>query len=173
MGSTLSLDLMTTPSMCGTHFHMLPSHFLPQCILIFIAQPDPDGWVRDSEGGLLYWVPPDCRTGLHSPALLTIPLTSHIRSVSLDFEDFAFGTSWTHPISTYLGTSLYKVQCGYLPLWVGIRPVMPRSRVLENIYFGVYRTSTAFSQIAERLLSIPLGSLYSLRAIPMKTPVAQ
>jgi len=61
----------------------------------FCAPPDPNGWVRDSEGGLLYWVPLDYRGGLHSPALLAIPLTSHIRSVSLDFEDFVFGTSWT------------------------------------------------------------------------------
>jgi WD40 repeat protein len=61
----------------------------------FHAQPDPKGWVRDLEGGLLYWVPPDCRVGLHSPALLAIPLTSSIRQVSLDFEDFVFGTSWT------------------------------------------------------------------------------
>jgi WD40 repeat protein len=34
--------------------------------------PDPEGWVRDSKGGLLYWVPQDCRKGLHSPALFTI-----------------------------------------------------------------------------------------------------
>ena len=40
---------------------------------IFYVQPDPEGWVRDPIGGLLYWVPPDCRRGLHSPALLTIP----------------------------------------------------------------------------------------------------
>ena len=60
----------------------------------FHAKPDMGGWVRDSEGGLLYWVPHDIRTGLHLPALLTIPLTSRIRSVSLDFGDFAFGTSW-------------------------------------------------------------------------------
>jgi len=59
------------------------------------AKPDMDGWVRGSEGGLLYWVPHDCRAGLHSPALLTIPFTSHKRSVSLDFDDFAFGTTWT------------------------------------------------------------------------------
>ena len=58
-------------------------------------QPDTNGWVTDPVGGLLYWVPPDCRTGLHSPALLTIPLASKIRSVSLDFTEFAFGTSWT------------------------------------------------------------------------------
>ena len=62
----------------------------------FRVQPDPDGWVRDSEGGgLLYWVPPDCRAGLHSPSLLTISLKPDIETVSLDFEDFAFGTSWT------------------------------------------------------------------------------
>ena len=61
----------------------------------FYAMPDTNGWVRDSEGGLLYWVPRDCRPGLHSPALLTIPLTSDSRSVSLDFNDFSFGTSWT------------------------------------------------------------------------------
>jgi len=61
----------------------------------FCAKPDMAGWVRDSQGGLLYWVPHDIRPGVHSPALLTIPLTSRYRSVSLDFDDFAFGTSWT------------------------------------------------------------------------------
>ena len=61
----------------------------------FHARPEEDGWVRDMEGGLLYWVLPDCRAGLHSPALLTIPPTSRVRSVSLNFENFAFGTSWT------------------------------------------------------------------------------
>ena len=59
------------------------------------AMPDMDGWVRDSEGGLLYWVPHDIRETVHSPTLLTIPLTCRNRSVSLDFDDFAFGTSWT------------------------------------------------------------------------------
>ena len=59
-------------------------------------QPDSEGWVRDTTGGLLYWVPPDCRRGLHSPALLTIPRESDIRSVSLNFDNFAFGTSWAH-----------------------------------------------------------------------------
>jgi len=58
-------------------------------------KPDPNGWVRDPEGGLLYWVPQDCRAGLHSLARLTIPPASSTRSVSLDFDDFVFGTSWT------------------------------------------------------------------------------
>ena len=56
--------------------------------------PDMDGWVRDSEGGLLYWIPHEIRTSLHSPALLTIPLASRNRSVSLDFDNFVFGESW-------------------------------------------------------------------------------
>ena len=61
----------------------------------FFSQPDSRGWIRDSDGGLLYWVPPDCRIGLHSPGPITIPMGFDRRSVSLDFEDFAFGTSWT------------------------------------------------------------------------------
>jgi len=60
----------------------------------FYSQPDSHGWVRDSDRGLLYWVPIDCRSGLHSPALITIPFTSDVRSISLDFEDFVFGTDW-------------------------------------------------------------------------------
>jgi len=61
----------------------------------FWAQPDKDGWVKDSEVGLLYWVPHGCRTGLHAPPVLMIPITSRNRSVCLDFDDFAFGTSWS------------------------------------------------------------------------------
>ena len=61
----------------------------------FCAQPDAHSWVRDSKNGLLYWVLLDCCTGLHSPALLTIPPMSHTQSVSLDFSDFVFGTSWS------------------------------------------------------------------------------
>jgi len=61
----------------------------------FCTKPGQDGWVRDSEGCLLYWVPHDCRASLHSPALLTIPLTSPHQPVFLDFDDSAFGISWT------------------------------------------------------------------------------
>jgi len=60
----------------------------------FYISPDEDGWVHDSEGRLLYWVPADCRNCLHSHSLLTIPPTSHGRSVSLDFNDFAYGIPW-------------------------------------------------------------------------------
>jgi WD40 repeat protein len=66
----------------------------------FFAPPDAEGWVRDSKNQFPYWVPPDCRTGLHSPALLTIPPTSHTRSVSLNFENFAFGTAWTQILNS-------------------------------------------------------------------------
>ena len=55
----------------------------------FSKSPDSTGWVRDSEGGLLYWVPLYYRMSLHSPARLKISLTTHIQSCSLDFEDFA------------------------------------------------------------------------------------
>jgi WD40 repeat protein len=59
------------------------------------VEPCPDGWVRDFEGGLLYWVPLGPRARMNSPALLTIPSTSHLQSFSLDFDVFAFGTLWT------------------------------------------------------------------------------
>ena len=77
------------------HPHTQPSFSRNQVHAVFCAQPDANGWVRDSQNGLLYCVPTDRRTGLHSPALLTIPPTSHTRSVALDFDDFVFGTSWT------------------------------------------------------------------------------
>ena len=70
----------------------------------FSAKPNKDGWVKDSEGGLLYWVPHDCRKSVHSSAIMTIPLTSRNRSVSLDFDDFAFGTSWTQIFKGAEGT---------------------------------------------------------------------
>jgi hypothetical protein len=76
------------------------------------APPDPEGWVRDPEGGLLYWVPHDCRAGLHSPALLTIPLISPVRSVSLQFDEFAFGTSWTEIFTLHSpNPSLFSTLC--------------------------------------------------------------
>jgi hypothetical protein len=95
MASALPLDLLITLSVYGPHSHVFPPHSAPHVIrAMLIFEPDPDGWVRDSEDGLLYWVPPDCRTGLHSPSLSTIAVNSSVRLVSLDFEDFAFGRSW-------------------------------------------------------------------------------
>ena len=100
MESVAAKEQCITPGSGGKSVHMSdPFSVQPSssCSLIradFYAWPDPDGWVRDSEHGLLYWVPPDCRPGLHSPALLTIPVTSRFQSVSLDFEGFACGSLW-------------------------------------------------------------------------------
>ena len=95
MSSTLSLSLVTTLTDYGIHSHVFLSSHNP-IHTNFYAKPDEDGRVSDSAGSVLYWVPPNCHRGLHSPTLLTIPdLTSHVRSVSLDFENSAFGTSWT------------------------------------------------------------------------------
>ncbi|KAG8773895.1 hypothetical protein FRC16_005264, partial [Serendipita sp. 398] len=57
--------------------------------------PDSGGWVRHADGGLLFWVPEDCRNGLTCPASLTIPTTGHHRVVRLDLSQFSYGPSWT------------------------------------------------------------------------------
>ena len=57
------------------------SHEPPSCNpahASFCSRPDSQGWVKDSYGSLLYWVPLDCCAGLHSPALITIPHISNI-----------------------------------------------------------------------------------------------
>jgi WD40 repeat protein len=61
--------------------------------------PDSHGWIHHPDGGLLFWVPEDCRNGLASPAILTIPTNGHQRVVRLDFTDFQYGTSW-HRVKT-------------------------------------------------------------------------
>jgi len=100
-----SLDgqhIISASSDGAVHLWDSSSHNLIQSISASIRakRPDAEGWVRDSVGGLLYWVPQDCRKGLHSPALLTLPLTSPVRSVSLQFEEFTFGGSWTQIFDT-------------------------------------------------------------------------
>ncbi|PVF99571.1 WD40 repeat-like protein, partial [Serendipita vermifera] len=72
-------------------------------IRVWDAQPrdetpisiDSDGWVRNSQGGLLFWVPEDSRSGVICPALLTIPTSGHHRTVRLDVGEFSYGKSWT------------------------------------------------------------------------------
>jgi hypothetical protein len=54
-----------------------------------------NGWVR-SAGGLLFWVPEDCRHGLTCPAITTIPNTGRQKSVRIDFTRFQYGSSWTY-----------------------------------------------------------------------------
>ena len=77
------------------HLRDSSSQMPPQFTSIEAVRRNQEGWVTDSEGSLLYWVPRGYRAGLHSPALLTIPSTSPVRSVSLQFDEFAFGLSWT------------------------------------------------------------------------------
>lgn len=55
---------------------------------------DSDGWVC-MEGKLVFWVPEECRNGLISDAVMTIPTTGHSKTVRVDLSRFRYGTSWT------------------------------------------------------------------------------
>ncbi|KAG9020670.1 hypothetical protein FS842_007135 [Serendipita sp. 407] len=57
--------------------------------------PDSNGWVHHPDGGLLFWVPEDCRNGLTCPAILTIPITGRHRVIRLNLGEFSYGESWT------------------------------------------------------------------------------
>jgi hypothetical protein len=90
---------MTAPLMYGTHFHTFPFELLPlltQSILIIVHHQTQN--VGSETQRVAYYIGyPQIvvQACIYSSALLTIPVTSALRSVSLDFEDFAFGTSWT------------------------------------------------------------------------------
>ncbi|PVF92503.1 WD40 repeat-like protein [Serendipita vermifera] len=58
--------------------------------------PDSNGWVRHSDGGLLLWVPDDCRHGLICPAILNIPTTGRHKVVRLNLDEFSFGKEWAN-----------------------------------------------------------------------------
>jgi len=61
----------------------------------------------------------DCRAGLHSPGLLTVPLTSHIRSVSLDLKDLPLRLIFEYFVA--LGCLLQELNSQFhelLPLWL-------------------------------------------------------
>ena len=88
IGSTLIQDLITTLPVCRNQLLLLFSSNL--CQFLFTR-----GSTRDSDGSLLYWVPPYCRSGLYSPVSITIPIRFDHRPVSLDFEDFAFGPKFS------------------------------------------------------------------------------
>ncbi|KAG9019767.1 hypothetical protein FS842_007768, partial [Serendipita sp. 407] len=49
--------------------------------------PDANGWVHHPDGGLLFWVPEDCRNGLTCPAILTIPTAGDHRVVRLNLGE--------------------------------------------------------------------------------------
>lgn len=53
-----------------------------------------DGWICETDRRLL-WIPEDCRWGLRSAALLTIPATGHQRTLRLDISQMSHGSSWT------------------------------------------------------------------------------
>jgi hypothetical protein len=92
MGNTSFLDLGTTLFESGIPGLELQ---LASRMLIYLPSQMQEGWVKDSQGGLLYWVSTAHCKSLHSPALVTIPSTSPVRSVSLDFQDFVFGINWS------------------------------------------------------------------------------
>ena len=79
----------------STQFHKFRSHFLTQYILNFIFSQTTTVGSLTQRVVHHIWVPSDCRAGLHSSALLAIPLTSNVGSVSLDSTDCALGSSWT------------------------------------------------------------------------------
>ncbi|KAG9048716.1 hypothetical protein FS842_000316 [Serendipita sp. 407] len=57
-------------------------------------RPDKSGWVRHPNGGLLVWIPEQCRNGLTCAAILTIPTDGFDRAVRLDLGDACLGASW-------------------------------------------------------------------------------
>ncbi|KIM28356.1 hypothetical protein M408DRAFT_329451 [Serendipita vermifera MAFF 305830] len=54
---------------------------------------DSEGWVRCDEG-ILLWVPEDCRRGVTSHAIRTLPPDAQQRCVRLDFTNFKYGKEW-------------------------------------------------------------------------------
>jgi hypothetical protein len=72
---------------------------LPSLTALFGAIPpdmlNSNGYVRSAEG-LLFWVPEDCRTGITSPAIMTMPNTGRDRRVRVDLSNFQYGASWTN-----------------------------------------------------------------------------
>src|SRR5258708_966825 len=97
MGDPFFLDPWTRPFACGAPLHTSnksPTSFSQKtCQFVSAAR---SRWLDQRlRAQVTILGPPDCRTGPHSSALLTTPPTSSIRSVSLNFEDFTFGTSWT------------------------------------------------------------------------------
>ncbi|KIM33183.1 hypothetical protein M408DRAFT_45846, partial [Serendipita vermifera MAFF 305830] len=55
---------------------------------------DSEGWLR-CDDGILLWIPEDCRRGVTSHAIRTIPPDARRRYVRLDLSNFKYGSSWT------------------------------------------------------------------------------
>ncbi|KAG8853475.1 hypothetical protein FRB91_004806 [Serendipita sp. 411] len=62
--------------------------------ILLDLRPDQSGWVRHPSGGLLFWIPESCRSGLTCAATLTIPTDGYSRVVRLDPSGACFGASW-------------------------------------------------------------------------------
>ncbi|KIM28344.1 hypothetical protein M408DRAFT_140192 [Serendipita vermifera MAFF 305830] len=54
---------------------------------------DSQGWIR-CDNGILLWIPEDCRHGVTSHAIMTIPPDPQRRCVRLDLSNFKYGESW-------------------------------------------------------------------------------
>ena len=79
----------------------------------FCARPDVNGWVKDSKHGLLYCVFTDCRTGLHPPAVLTVPPTSHTVLIlrTLSVEPLGPGFSIVHTPKLFVQSLRLYFRC--------------------------------------------------------------
>ncbi|EJD02306.1 WD40 repeat-like protein [Fomitiporia mediterranea MF3/22] len=61
---------------------------LPPCI-------PTDGWIRDSDGGLVLWVPFEYQNGICDMSLFTIPRNARGHPVRIDWSRLSHGTAWT------------------------------------------------------------------------------
>ncbi|KIM28403.1 hypothetical protein M408DRAFT_140845 [Serendipita vermifera MAFF 305830] len=78
----------------STSNHQNEGYSATSSILMSTLLLDPNGWVCCADG-ILFWVPEDCRNGLTTTALVTIPNAGHHRRVRLNLSDFRYGQSWT------------------------------------------------------------------------------
>ncbi|KAG8846333.1 hypothetical protein FRB91_000901 [Serendipita sp. 411] len=84
---------LNAPNIQTSHSRLISgSHFTPPGF--FDCSLSKDGWISFS-GGVLYWAPPDYRSGLQHPYSLTFPTTSSSRATWIDFTHFHCGTFWT------------------------------------------------------------------------------
>lgn len=53
-----------------------------------------DGWLRDEEGNLIFWVPDAMRHGVQDMSEMTLPLDAPKHSVFLDCTKMKLGEQW-------------------------------------------------------------------------------
>ncbi|KLO13559.1 WD40 repeat-like protein [Schizopora paradoxa] len=59
------------------------------------CQVDNDGWIRSSDGHLIFWVPRDLHNGLQDMSLMCLPKFHPGHPVSLNLANACFGEEWT------------------------------------------------------------------------------